>query len=476
MNASTLARHSRRALDFSLPGVMVGTYLFVIAGSPAGAWLARPALLAYLAVQWPRLPRIARILLIISACLALGVLGFHDDGVALSLRALDSACFLATFVTSLSMLRVAAQHSRLVREAGAALIQQKPTWRYPILSLGTALFGIIINVGVLGLFGAMAQRSNSLKAAHGHVEIQQARERRMMMAILRGFALAPVVSPLGVTMAVVLASMPYLRWADLAPAAIPVGILFFLVGWLLDYLQRPRQLAVLMPTDKPSASLAPLGRFTLLAGLVTASVFLIGALFDLRLPVAVLVACPLSAWVWLAMQRRRLGGGIGFGRACGTLVRHSRLIFGANRNEVAMLGGSAFAGVVITALIDQQALAQWLLASGLHGVLAAVVAMFLVLLLAQFGINPLVSVTLAASLFPDTRVIGLEPVVLACALMSAWTLAVISSPFTASLTILSDMIKRSPYEVAWRWNGVFFVLMLPLVTLWLYGLQYWLTR
>jgi len=97
-----------------------------------------------------------------------------------------------------------------------------------------------------------------------------------------------------------------------------------------------------------------------------------------------------------------------------------------------------------------------------------VAAMLIVLLLAQVGLNPIVSVTLIAGLFADTHVIGLEPQVLAVALMSAWSLAMISSPFTAAMMVLAQLTGRSPYTLAWRWDGLFFLLLLPLISGWLF--------
>lgn len=447
---------------------MVGTLMALTADSELGQWMARPALLLYLLVQWPRQGLLARVLQLAGLAGTALIALLHDDPLPILVNALDRFCFFATFVSSLGLLRVSALRSRLVRQAGQVLIRQRPTWRYPTLSLGAALFGLIINVGVLNLFGAMVQRSNSLKAAGGSAEVQQVRERRMMLALLRGFALAPLVSPLGITMAVILSNMPTLRWSTLAPAAFPTAGLVFLIGWALDWATRPRGLNV--PTTR-SASLGPLFRFTLLAGAITLTVFAINLLGGVQLPVAVLIACPLSAFTWLALQRRRLGGGMGIRRALALVGRHSRLIFGANRNEIAVLGGSAFIGALIIPLVDRTALANGLLDSGLYGPSAAAAAMMVVLALAQVGLNPIVSVTLIAGLFADTHVIGLEPVVLAVALMSAWSLAMISSPFTAAMMVLSQLIRRSPYTIAWRWDGVFFLLLLPVLIGWLFVLN-----
>ncbi|MED5431970.1 MAG: hypothetical protein VX920_06505 [Pseudomonadota bacterium] len=453
-----------RPFHYTLPLCMLGTLLFLVFDLDAGAWLARVTLLIYLLVQWPRQARMAKGILLAVIAMAAVVIWREPQPLPVLLQALDRLCFFATFVSSLGLLRVSAMRSRLVRDAGSTLIRQKPSLRYPTLSLGTALFGLIINIGVLNLFGAMVLRSNTLKAAGGHRDIQDARERRMMLSILRGFALAPLVSPLGVTMAVILANMPSLTWARLAPLALPTAGLFFLLGWWLDWQRRPRHLAARVPVT-PSPSLFPLWHFTVLALAITLSVFAVSVSADLRLPVAVLVACPLSAIIWMALQRRRLGGGTGLRRAATLLGRHARLIFGASRGEIAVLGGSACLGALITPLIDQQALHDLLLATHLQGAAMAIAAMLLVVTLAQLGLNPIVSVTLLASLLGDG--VGTDPRILAVALMCAWSLSMISSPFTASMLVLSQLIGRSAYRIAWHWNGLFFLLVVPMLTVWL---------
>jgi len=473
----TAALHGRslvalwlRATDYSLPLCMVFTLARITGDIDLASWPARLTLVAYLIGQWRDQSTLARCLLLVGLSVALGVATLHDTPAPILAAALDRFCFFATFVAALGMLRVAALRSRLIRQAGKALIRQRPTQRYPILAAGTGLFGVIVNIGVLSLFGALIKRSNTLRAAGGHESIRRTRERRMMLAMLRGFALVPLASPLSITVAVILSNMPHLTWLDLAPAALPTAALVFLLGWLFDWLQRPKPTGLALPETEP-ASLASFGHFILLALAITCSVFAVAALFGLTLPVAVLIACPLSSFVWLALQRQRLGGGTGARRAAGLLARHSRLIFGANRVEIAVLGGSGFLGALITPLIDTEQLSALLIATGLHGPAAAVAAMLVVVAFAQCGLNPIVTATLLLGVLPDPASIGVHPVLLAVALMSAWALAMLSSPFTAVMLILSGLTGRSVYAITWGWNGLFFILTVGVLCIWLFVLS-----
>ena len=445
----------QRLASYAMPLCMAGTLLDLITGLAFAPWVARPALLVYLMLQARHLSGMARV--VISAALAGSLVTAiaHPAPVPLLLQALDRFCFFATFMASLSLLRVAALRSRLIREAGYSLINQQPSLRYPAISVGTNAFGIILNIGALGLFGAMIKKGNTLRAARGDETLRAARERRMILAMLRGFALTPLTSPLGIAVVVLLSNMPQLTWPMLLPLALPIAALVMLAGWWLDWWHGP---PIPPGTQRVRPSVRPLFGFSMVVISITMTALLLSGLGNIGLPVAVLIACPLCAFIWLAFQRRRLHGGTGLARAWTLVARNAGPIFSASRSEIVILGGSAFVGALITPWIDTEMLNAWLMTSGLQGLSLAIAAMLLTLICGQFGLNPIISVTLILSLIPDPQALGLAPEVLAVALMCAWSLSMMSSPFTTILLIVSNFCNRSPYFVAWRWNGVHYVL------------------
>ena len=113
-----------------------------------------------------------------------------------------------------------------------------------MLSLGSTLFGIVLNFGVLNLFMSMIDKANTLGAAQGRVWVQEVRRRRMLLATLRGFTLAPLVSPLGIGVAVVLGNLESLTWGELFPYVLASATVLFLLGWGCDQLAGPRPRAV----------------------------------------------------------------------------------------------------------------------------------------------------------------------------------------------------------------------------------------
>ncbi|MDX1369482.1 hypothetical protein [Pseudomonas sp.] len=446
-----------------LAGTMLATLLGLVLDQTWSSGIAGVLLAGYLLVQLGSLSRMALGLLAFAAATSVITIWVFDEPWRLLGEAIGRFAFFATFVAALSLLRLPAYRSRLVRQCGKVMLGQFPARRYPILSLGAGLFGVILNIGVLNLFAGMIEKSNTLAAANGREWVRETRRRRMLMAVLRGFSLVPLISPLGIGMAVILASMPSMRWLDLAPYVYAAAGVIFLVGWLVDHLTGPHAPQRKLPAAAPS--LRPVGLFCLVLLGIVLLVFALAYLLSLRLPVAVLVGAPLASWLWLAWQRRRLGG-LGLASAAVTFHRQLPWLLGPLGSEVVILGSAGYVGHVATALIDLPALVgslTWLVPLGGWN---SVLAMLLVLVTAQIGLNPIVSVTLLAGVLPALDIPGLTPPLICVSLMVGWSLALMSSPLTASMLILSRLSGKSPLTIGYYWNRAFMLGVIPIITLW----------
>ena len=442
--------------------VTLATLIHLVGGSVAWQAAGVVALLLYLATLKGQLTRMAKGLLCAAGVLTLLALWRSPTSGQLLFEASGRFAFFATFVVALSMLRLPAYRSRLVRRCGQSMLLQPPSRRYPILSLGSALFGIILNIGVLNLFAAMIEKSNTLSAAQGRTWVQQARQRRMMLALLRGFSLAPLISPMGIGVAVVLSSLPQVTWPQLAPYILGAAALIFMAGWMVDYVTGPHP-----PANKTyvTPSLRPLAQFGFLLIGIVALVFSIAWLLDVRLPIAALLGAPSGALLWLAWQRRRLGYG-GLPAAITTVHRQLPWLLSPSANEIVVLGAAGYLGHVCVGLVDTQQLAPLLAVLGPLGAFNAVLAMLMVVGLAQIGVNPIVTVTLSVGLLPTLGIEGLTPALIGASLMVGWALALMSSPMTASMLILSRFTRVPATRIGYRWNGRFLITVIPLLALW----------
>ncbi|MDN7134072.1 hypothetical protein JNO04_17155 [Halomonas sp. MC140] len=443
--------------------VTLATLLHLVIGSLFWQAVGIAALLLYLSTLAGQLTRMAKGLLLAAGVLTALALWRSSTPGQLLFEASGRFAFFATFVVALSMLRLPAYRSRLVRRCGKSMLLQPPSRRYPILSLGSALFGIILNIGVLNLFAAMIEKSNTLSAAQGRIWVQEARQRRMMLALLRGFSLAPLISPMGIGVAVVLSSLPELSWLALAPYILGAAVLIFLTGWAVDFLTGPHPPANRHQVSTPS--LRPLAQFSVLLMGIVALVFTIAWLLALRLPIAALLGAPIGALLWLAWQRRKLGYA-GLPAALSAVHRQLPWLLSPSANEIVVLGAAGYLGHLCVGLVDTQQLAPLLVVLNHWGAFNAVLGMLMVVGLAQVGVNPIVTVTLLVGLLPTLGIEGLTPALIGASLMVGWALALMSSPMTASMLILSRFTGVPATQIGYRWNGRFLIASIPLLAAW----------
>ncbi|MBZ0331992.1 hypothetical protein KZO25_16875 [Halomonas sp. ANAO-440] len=443
--------------------VTLSTLCHLVIDSTAMQAIGVLALAAYLMTLRGRLSPMARVLLLAAGIFSMVALWYAEAPGRLLFEAAGRFAFFATFVVALSLLRLPAYRSRLVRRCGEAMLLQPPGRRYPILSAGSALFGIILNIGVLNLFAGMIEKSNTLAAAQGRAWVRQARQRRMMLALLRGFSLAPLISPMGIGVAVVLSNLHELRWFDLAPYVIGAALVIFWVGWAVDHLTGPHP--AVDGVKHPVPSLAPLAQFCVLLLGIVSLVFLLSWALEVRLPIAALMGAPLGAIGWLAWQRRRLGM-LGVPAALASLRRQLPWLVAPMGNEVVVLGAAGFLGHLCVALIPVASLGPMLALIAPLGAANAVLAMLTVVGLAQIGINPIVTVTLLVGLLPSLPIEGLSPALVGASLMVGWALALMSSPMTASMLILSRFTGIASTRIGYRWNARFLLACIPLLSGW----------
>ncbi|TGG95609.1 hypothetical protein E4656_04130 [Natronospirillum operosum] len=455
----------------ALAFIFIGTLLYQLADLDWGLWLASPAILAFLVLRWHAMSNSPRILIGLAAASAL-TLPWLDAPASVLREAFERGGYFATFLISLTFLRLAAQQSRMIRRCGEWAVIQPPGRRYGMLSYATALFGTILNFGVLHLLGLMVLRGNSLVAAWGQESIQRLRQKRMSQAMLRGFAALPLASPFSVTLIVLLTMIPDLRWQAILPIGLVTAVLLILIGWILDHYQH-RNVHPPGPRARPPADAwqAAVQLIALIATLVGAAFMLEGNTV-LNLPMSVLVLSPLFSLAWFVWQGRRAG----WAWAPRLTARRLRKTVPGQvvplSGEVGLLAAAGFLGSVTTALISVDQVVWLLNLLHLQGVPLLIAAMVLTILLGQVGFNPIVSVTLLAAALQPVELFGLTQELLALGLMSAWSLTVNSSPFTISVAVTARLARVSPRYLAYYWNGHYLLFCLVFLSLWLYGLSW----
>jgi hypothetical protein len=433
--------------------VAAGTLLAEAGGVVALRPITHAGVLLWFALNLHRFRGVEIIFMAAAALVVPPILLFAHEPWHVIAVALDRAGLFLTFVSSLNLLRDAAQSSAAVRRAGLFLISQSPPRRYAALTVGCHLFTIVLNMGALILLGAMVRRSNTLAAAGGDSTIVAIREQRMTAALLRGFGTTLLWTPTGVSVGYTFSLIPSVTWFDLAPLLVGISLIWLTLGWVIDRLQWPPSArAAALP---PPAYVSPLEALPMLGitALLLLSVIVAKVVYGSSLLVATLATVPFIAIIWLLLQHRRFGARAASAVTTRRLKRHVISLLPQTRPECVVLAAAAFIGVSLSALVQAGGASVWL--SQLH-LPPAVIAfgVFLVIIGgAQIAITPLVIATIVGTTVSHMEPTPIPPMALALSIQAAWSLASAASPYTGGMLTLARVIDKSTSELM-RWNAV----------------------
>lgn len=453
-----------------------------LTGHPAAKPIAAAATVLFMVGEAALVGRGGKIMLGFCLLAAALTLSLHPQGAAVVVKGLATAAFVIGLFASVSLLRDAAETSALIQRCGDLMVRQPPGRRYAVLSLGSHLVSVILNFGVLALLGVMVLKGNTLQAAGGDQRIADIRTRRMMTALLQGFAMMCVWSPLSVSFAVMQAAVPGVDWVHLLPVQAVLTVLLLLLGWALDRLAFPPSARLPVPaTDttphsNPPSSWRPMLHLTALVGSVIAAVMLASWGLAIRPVIAAMIVVPLSAWLWLAVQDWSKGPLMAPARASYRLGRRLGISMPAFRNEFAVLGGATFFGAVSAAFVEPATIADLLARLPLPPALLAVLLVWGMMALARYGVPQIVTATLIGNGLAGLAAHGIHPLMLTSGLMAAWALSVCTTPVGAATLSVARLAGVSTKTVGRDWNGRFILSGSVVVALWMVALNWWLLR
>ncbi|MES9971788.1 MAG: hypothetical protein ABW092_17270 [Candidatus Thiodiazotropha sp.] len=428
-------------------------------------------LLIYLLHQWREINTTGKVILSIAAA-SLGLLDWSSPPLEITSSAISRSCFFATFLVALTFVRLAAKHSMMIKRCGKLVVNQPPTTRYVVISTAGYLFGTLLSFGVIHLIGQMIFKGNTLEAAGGFARIKEKRTQRMSLALHRGFSVLPLASPFSITMALMLATIPDLRWQSLLPIGLATALLLIGLGWGFDYFSNPKHVPVEAQYQGPKLSWLPALQFLgLIIGLFVLAAVLAEST-SLNLSLAILITSPQIGLLWLAWGHRATGLWSALKFTLRTLKKDLPSELSGLRSEIAILSGASFIGVIAAELIPQQYLLQLVQAFSPTSAMLAITICALVPLFALIGIGPMVTVTVIASTLSSTTALQLSPELLAIALMSGWSLAMNSSPISLSALMIGNATGCSSRDLTLNWNGLYSLLGFACLTLWLIFISY----
>jgi hypothetical protein len=433
-----------------------------------GRMAAEAALAGFVVIEARALVRGGRIMLAVCLATAIATLVWKSSPLGLLEKALADAAFIVALFGGLSLLRDAAETSHLIQRCGEWMVRRPPGRRYLVLSIGSHLISLVLNFGVLPLLGTMIMKGNTLEAAGGEARIVAVRQQRMMTAMLRGYCMMTVWSPLSVCFAVTQVAVPGVSWWRLLPLQLGLASLLMVLGWLMD--RRAFAGLASPPLAETGDSRRPLFALAALIGAVVAGSLLWAEILQVRPVIGAMMVVPAAALIWLTVQHRNAGPFGAVAIAFRRLTYRLTVSMPAYRNEFVILGGAMFFGRLVSNFLSPEVTAKAIALIPLPPVLISILLAWMMMVLANFGLSQIVTVTLLGSAVANLTALGIDPLVLASGMMGAWALSATTTPIGAAALTVARMSGVASSVVARDWNGTFVRLGALLVALWMLGL------
>jgi len=355
---------------------------------------------------------------------------------------------LAGLILSVMLLSQVLSRTRDLQRISISLFSGRPVSRYLSLAYGTALVSIPLNFGSVAVIG-------SLVADRIHKEGDSAATRNATRAVLRGFGVAPMFSPLSISVVLTLTLLPGLASMELLALAVPFSVLLLLFGWFWREPEAPSTETVAEDAASPASWL----RFSSVIAGICVGAFLLTSQWGFSY----------AHGVTLSALAVVLGGRLL------ELFRAERSPVASMShvsNELAIVGGSAFIGAVISGVVlgSVSASPEW--PAWLWPVLAACVP-WVFFAAGLGGVNPIVIGTLAGgilgSIWPESAVLGLG-----IGMVTGWGVTAFGTPFAANALLMERLTGYRPVDASLRWNLRLSLSALVLASLMAAAATFWL--
>lgn len=395
----------------------------VLAFLPGAGLLGALAVSLAVVLGWRSMRMVPRVVFIVAGLALVFALG-RDP--ALIAGAATNMTRLAGLILAVLLLSSVLARSRDLQKISSSLFSGAPRARYASVTFGTALVAVPLNFGSVAVVG-------SLIAERIRTDGDSSATRNGTRAVLRGFGVSPIWSPLSISVALTLTLLPGLGSAQLLSVALPFALLVLLAG----FLWREAEPAAISPVPEDRAGWASWLRFGGIIAAICVGVFLFSHTYGLSYARSVTLSClsvVVLGWVlsWFNGNNPRLPN----------MANVS--------NELAIVGGSAFIGSIISAVVLGQMGGSVSLPVWAWPLLAALVPWGF-FLAGLAGVNPIVMGTLAGgilgSVWPGDAVLGLG-----FAMVSGWGIAAFGTPFAANALIMERLTGYRARDASLRWS------------------------
>ncbi|MBD3641544.1 MAG: hypothetical protein HUJ18_11175 [Marinobacter sp.] len=389
----------------------------------------------------------ARMLFLLSLAVLGGLAAYGALDVGQLVKVASDAAFYSAFLGSLGMMQCLVRRFEVLRRIHDVLLAGRPLWLYPKYAVVSCGIASVLSFGMMSLLCGSLSETLRERGITGESRLQWLRS--VLISALRGFALVPLVAPTSVAVAILTRELPQLSWSLLLPFGLIAAGLLILVGWVLEQRRFRKVSSERMALEGWPAGT---GRLLLIIVVVFAVMAALVGAMGIKVSVAAMLAVPSVTLLYMLWQARRL---------MPVLTEGAGQIWTMN-NEMAIFAASAILGVALSAVIPADALTG-LVTSGGGVFLLAMLGMLMMPLFSMIGVIPITVLSVQAGFLPQLVAAGLNPLPVAVALVIGFSLAMMLSPFGPSVMLLSRFGQVSRWVVAFRWNGRFVLIAIPLL-------------
>lgn len=398
--------------------------------TPVTQPVAASAFAAVILMRFSHLGFLAKALLIL---LCLTVIGSLALGQPIETN-LSSTLFVFGFILAAGSLRSLASRDPFLRSFALSLFTKGRIRRFLALSLGTSMLALLLLVGAVQFSAGVIA---SQEAVSTKLRVDAAR------AILAGFVVNPIVSPVAIPAVVVSSTWQSFNWSSSAVWLFLAGVLIWACGFFSSAMTTSEPTPTTSRPQSVSASArVPLGLVTFFASLI--AVICVALFAGVSLTLFALCLIVLLSFFWPIARK--------------WTTRSALEGYASGINEATVVGGSVALGTLYAGLLPNEYILQLASVIFSFGPLLPGIVILAFVVGGNLGLQPPVCFLLMLpGLQGYTEMTEVSPVLFASVIVG-WALNSVVAPFSVPVLIASKAASVSPFQFAWRHNVSFLLI------------------
>lgn len=324
-----------------------------------------------------------------------------------------------------------------------ARFNQKPQFLYLFIAGLFSLIGPITNLGSLYIIHAMLEKLRLPNDLLGRVYV-------------RGFTSVHTWSPYFASVFLVVYSLNIPIYQYL-PYGLCLSVFQIIVAYYLFRYVEMRHVELESSENVSDFNMKKLNELFFVLLLLTGFIFLFEPFIQLNVSVLISVIVFVFAFSWTVYLREPK-------HFFKEVNEYRKIIFPNKANEVNLLLTAGFFGVVLSNTpISGYIHNVWVWLANTSVFILIFMTITIIALLSFIGVHQIVSISAVVATISYDE-LGINAIVMAMMLLSAWAVATTISPISPVITAVSSLLKENVYKITLRWNLLYAAVLLMIHT------------